>query len=136
MRIDDAPAQATPYEMIGGEETVAKLVNAFYDRVAKHPKLAPIFPDDFSEVRKKQFAFLTQFFGGPPLFAEQYGSPMLRRRHLPHPVTPSRAKAWLDCMEEALDEAGIQGDIRAFLWERLSITAHHMVNTHEGEEPY
>lgn len=136
MRIENAPPQATPYELIGGEETVAKLVNAFYDRVAKHPELAPIFPEDFTEVRKKQFAFLSQFFGGPPLFSEQYGSPMLRRRHLPHPITPSRVKAWLECMAEALDEAGIQGEVREFIWARLSITAHHMANTNEGEEPY
>ena len=136
MRIDDAPLQTTPYEMIGGAETVAKLVDAFYSRVAKHPELAPIFPKDFSEVRKKQYAFLTQFFGGPPLFAEQYGPPALRRRHLPHPITPSRVKAWLSCMSEALDEAGIQGEIRDFIWERLTITAHHMTNTEEGKQPY
>lgn len=127
------PPQETPYEAIGGEETVAKLVDAFYSRVAKHPDLIPIFPDDLTETRRKQYCFLTQFFGGPPLFSQHYGPPMLRRRHLPHEITPMRAKAWLGCMAEALDEAGITGEMRNFLFTRLSTTAQHMVNTPDEE---
>lgn len=136
MQIGGGPPEAeTPYEAMGGAETVAKLVDAFYRRVARHPDLAPIFPDDLSEVRQKQYAFLTQFFGGPPLFSQIYGPPMMRRRHLPHPITPTRAQAWLACMNEALDEAGIAGGLKDFLFARLTATAHHMVNTPDGESP-
>ncbi len=56
----------TLYEAIGGEETVAKLVEAFYRRVAAHPDLRPIFPDDLTETARKQKQFLTQYLGGPP----------------------------------------------------------------------
>lgn len=135
MEIVSGEPQGIPYEAIGGEQTVAKLVDAFYKRVAEHPDLAPIFPKDFTEVRRKQFAFLTQFFGGPPLFSEQYGPPMLRRRHLPHPITPKRAQAWLECMAQAMDEAGIHGPMREFLFTRLTITAHHMVNRDDEVTP-
>jgi hemoglobin len=127
--------QQTPYEAIGGAGTVARLVEAFYKRVAEHPDLAPIFPDDLGPVAKKQYAFLTQFFGGPPLFSQEYGPPMLRMRHLPHPITPRRAEAWLECMAGALDEAGVKGPVRDFLWQRLSRTAYHMVNTESRGEP-
>lgn len=133
MDIEQKPSAGTPYEAIGGAQTVAKLVDAFYNRVARHPNLIPIFPDDFTEVRKKQYAFLTQFFGGPPLFSEQYGPPMMYRRHLPHEITPDRADSWLECMTEAMDEAGIQGPIRDFLFARISATARHMVNTRPSE---
>lgn len=132
MQIGEGQFSGTPYDAIGGEEAVAKLVDAFYDRVEKHPELKPIFPDDFTEVRRKQYAFLTQFFGGPPLFSQHYGPPMLRRRHLPHEITPSRVEAWLDCMREALDEAEIEGPVRDFLWHRITVTAHHMANTPES----
>jgi len=125
--------EGTPYEAIGGEETVAKLVDAFYKRVAKHPDLAPIFPKDLTETRRKQYAFLTQFFGGPPLFSARYGPPMLRKRHLPHPITPKRVEAWLACMAEAMDEAGIRGPVREYLFARLTATAHHMTNTVEPD---
>ena len=49
----------TLYEAIGGEEKVAKLVEAFYRRVAAHPDLRPIFPDDLTETARKQKQFLT-----------------------------------------------------------------------------
>ena len=132
MQVGEGKPDQTPYEAIGGAPTVAKLVDAFYTRVAKHPDLIPIFPEDFTEVRQKQYAFLTQFFGGPPLFAQQYGSPMLRMRHLPHEITPKRTKSWLECMSAAMDEAGITGPVRDFLFSRLSAAAHHMINSEDN----
>lgn len=125
-----APLDAgkTPYELIGGAPTIDRLVEAFYSRVAKDPVLAPIFPDDLEPVKEKQRLFLTQFFGGPPLFSQQYGPPMLRARHLPHPITPKGAAAWLACMREAMDEAGITGPLGDALFQHLTHTAHHMIN--------
>ncbi|RXT08122.1 globin [Ammoniphilus sp. CFH 90114] len=118
----------TPYDLIGGAETIAKLVDAFYDRVAVHPDLIPIFPEDLTETREKQYLFLTQFFGGPLLYSEQHGHPMLRARHIPFPITPKRAEAWLSCMEQAMEHIGLKGPIRDFMFERLTQTAYHMVN--------
>lgn len=77
----------SPYESIGGADTISRLVDAFYPRVIAHPDLAPIFPTDITPVRDKQYLFLTQFFGGPPLYTKQYGHPMLRARHMPHQIT-------------------------------------------------
>ncbi|MRG29314.1 globin [Laceyella tengchongensis] len=121
----------TPYEAIGGAKTVRAIVEAFYPRVQAHPLLKPIFPEDITPVMEKQRLFLTQFLGGPPLYSEKYGHPMLRARHLPFPITPARAEAWLACMSEALDEAGVQGEVRDSLWARLVMAAHHMVNTED-----
>lgn len=121
----------TPYEQIGGEDTIRKLVKVFYARVRKHPDLAPIFPGDWAETERKQYMFLTQFLGGPQLYNEEFGHPMLRARHNPFPVTPTRAKAWLSCMQQALDDIHLEGEIRDYLWERLVQVAHHMVNTSE-----
>lgn len=118
----------SPYESIGGARTVARLVDAFYTRVQRDPDLAPIFPEDITPVRDKQYSFLTQFLGGPPLYAQEYGHPMLRARHMPHPVTPVRAEAWLRCMRAAMDEIGLAGEVRDYIFERLTLTAHHMVN--------
>lgn len=125
--MSDAPFSF--YEQIGGATTVRAIVEAFYPRVAKDPDLAPIFPKDFSEVKEKQYRFLTQFLGGPPLYNELYGHPRLRARHLPHPVTPTRARAWLRCMAEALEEIGLAPAQRAFLLDRLAAVAQHMINT-------
>ncbi|ASB90105.1 thiol management oxidoreductase [Bacillus sonorensis] len=122
-----------PYEAIG-EELLSQLVDTFYERVGRHPLLSPIFPDDLTETARKQKQFLTQYLGGPPLYTEEHGHPMLRARHLPFPITPERADAWLSCMNEAMDHVGLQGDIRDFLFERLTLTARHMVNTPKMED--
>ncbi|RAL24322.1 globin [Thermoflavimicrobium daqui] len=123
------------YESIGGATKVRQLVEAFYPRVQAHPLLKPIFPDDIQPVMEKQYLFLTQFFGGPPLYTEKYGHPMLRARHLPFPITPSRAQAWLECMHQALDEVEIVGEPREQIWSRLVMSAHHMVNQPEKTDP-
>lgn len=120
---------ASLYDAAGGAPTIAALVNAFYGHVAADPLLAPLFPADFSEIRRKQTAFLTQFFGGPPLYAEQYGAPMMRHRHMRFAITPAHGTAWLACMSQAMDEVGLEGELRDVMFDRLRRTALHMVNT-------
>jgi len=119
------------FEAIGGSETLSRLVTAHYHYVAIHPDLAPIFPKDLTETVRKQYQFLTQFLGGPPLFSEEHGHPMLRARHLPFPITPKRAEAWLSCMSQAMDDIELDGVLRDTIFKRLTLTAHHMINTEE-----
>lgn len=119
------------FELIGGQEMIGRLVDAFYPRVQAHPTLSKLFPEDIGPVRDRQFAFLTQFFGGPPLYTQRYGPPMMRARHLPHPVTPQRREEWLACMSAAMDEVGLGGPVRQFMWERLSLVARNMVNSED-----
>ena len=57
----------TPFDSIGADK-LHELVEAFYNRVGKHPDLIPIFPNDLSETARKQKQFLTQYLGGPPLY--------------------------------------------------------------------
>ncbi|GLO65666.1 MULTISPECIES: globin [Oceanobacillus] len=121
----------TIYEAIGGYKTMNNIVHAFYTRVNDHPDLKPIFPDDLTETIRRQMLFLTQFFGGPRLYEEERGHPMLRRRHLPFPITPTRRDAWLTCMAAALEEAEIKEPYRTAMMERLTLTANHMMNTPE-----
>lgn len=117
-----------PYEEIGAEK-LTELINAFYSRVAKHPDLIPIFPKDLTETARKQIQFQTQYLGGPNLFTEEHGHPMMRARHIPFKITPDRAQAWLECMSGAMDEVGLDGKIREIYYQRLVLTAHHMINS-------
>lgn len=128
--IEKAP---TPYEAIG-EEKLHRLVDAFYSRVSQHPDLTPIFPTGFNEIARKQKQFLTQYLGGPHLYTNEHGHPMMRARHLPFEITPKRAKAWLACMTEAMDEVELSGPIRNEFYSRLNLTAQHMINTPDDGE--
>ncbi|WP_138752803.1 globin [Paenibacillus sinopodophylli] len=121
------------YETIGGAETLRLIVEAFYPKVQAHPLLGPLFPEDIIPVMDKQYLFLTQFFGGPSLYSDEYGHPMMRARHLPFPITPERAEAWLGCMRQALQEIGIHEELQLIIINRLSGPAHHFVNTSEEE---
>jgi hemoglobin len=123
----------TPFEVIG-EETLYELIDAFYNRVERHPDLMPIFPDDLTETVRKQKQFMTQFLGGPPIYTAEHGHPMLRARHMPFQITETRAKAWLACMSEAMEEIGLDGPIREAYFSRLTLTAQHMINTPEKED--
>lgn len=118
----------TPFEAIG-EKQLHKLIETFYINVHKHPLLIPIFPDDLTETIRKQKQFMTQFLGGPSLYSDEHGHPMLRARHLQFEITPERAAAWLDCMNAAMDEVQLQNELREFIFSRLTLTAQHMVNT-------
>ncbi|CAH0344494.1 globin [Bacillus sp. CECT 9360] len=122
----------TPYDAIG-EGRLHELIDVFYSNVSKHPELIPIFPDDLTETARKQKQFMTQYLGGPQLYTNEHGHPMLRARHNPFEVTPSRAEAWLSCMREAMDEVGLEGEIREFFYHRLYLTAQHMINTPEKD---
>ncbi|MHA0034668.1 globin domain-containing protein [Deinococcus sp. PESE-13] len=127
-------ARGSLYDRIG-PDTLALLVHRFYAHVARNPDLAPIFPADLSETARKQLAFLTGFTGGPPLYHELYGHPRLRARHLPFPITPGRARAWLACMNAALRETPGLAEADAHeLYAALARVAVHMVNT-EDEAP-
>lgn len=124
----------TIYEAVGGYEGVGRIVGLFYPKVQRHPLLGPLFPEDINPVMEKQHQFLTQFFGGPTLYSDAYGHPMMRARHLPFPITPERAEAWLSCMREALAETGMPEELQEIVIERLSGPAHHFVNTTNERE--
>jgi len=123
-----------PYEEIGAVK-LSELIDSFYSKVAVHPDLYPIFPDDLTETARKQKQFMTQYLGGPNLYSEEHGHPMMKARHMPFPITPLRAKAWLACMSEAMDEVELDTKIRDFFYKRLDLTANHMVNRDKGVTP-
>lgn len=118
----------TPYEAIG-EGPLHKLIDVFYANVKRHPDLQQLFPDDLTETIRKQKQFMTQFLGGPSLYTDEHGHPMLRARHIPFEITPERAKAWLSCMHQAMDKIDLDEDFREFYYQRLYMTAQHMINT-------
>jgi hemoglobin len=124
----------TIYDRLGGEDALKQLVVRFYARVQKQPLLAPLFPEDIEPLRDKQFLFLSQFLGGPSLYSDLYGHPMMRARHMPFPITAAHADAWLQCMGEALAEINIDEFLQAAILERLKGTAYHFINTSNGKD--
>lgn len=114
-----------------GEEKLHKMIDIFYDYVKHDERINHLFPDDFTEVAYKQKLFQTQFLGGPNLYNEQYGHPMLKARHFPFEVTPRASEAWLENMNQAILDVGLDDELREYLMARYSLTAKHMINSEE-----
>ncbi|MEB3102609.1 globin domain-containing protein [Ferviditalea candida] len=124
--------ERTIYEVMGGEEMIRSIVETFYPKVIKDPVIGPLFPEDIHPVKEKQFLFLTQFFGGPPLYTVSYGHPMMRARHLQVPIGMKEAEAWISCMRQTLEEIGMEPALRDFILERLKGPAFHFINKDEA----
>lgn len=123
--------ETSPFEMIGGEAGVRRLVDRFYDLMDAESEAAGIralHPSSLETSREKLWLFLVGWLGGPPLYMERVGPPMLRARHLPFPIGEAERDAWLQCMERALDEQEMPAELRDFLRDRFRAMADHMRN--------
>jgi hemoglobin len=99
--------QYSPYLSIGGDEAVKKLVDRFYDLMDTEPDVSVVRDMHAKSLRlsrEKLYKFLSGWLGGPDLYVQQYGHPMLRKRHLPFSITCVERDQWLACMNQALDE--------------------------------
>jgi len=117
----------TIYEHLGADK-LQQLVDKFYELVGENPILHPLFQTDMELVKKKQVAFLSQFLGGPLLYNQEFGHPMMRMRHLPHAITEEAAMEWLKCMKVAIDTLEIEEEFKETLFNCFPRVAAHMVN--------
>lgn len=123
-----------PYDLIGGEPAVRRLVEHFYDAMDRdEPALARLHPLDergkvARESRDRFALFLIGWLGGPQDYMAQHGHPRLRMRHARVPVDIAMRDAWMRAMRTAMDEVGVGGDLRGFLEQRFSEIADFMRN--------
>ncbi|MBI3776361.1 MAG: group II truncated hemoglobin [Gammaproteobacteria bacterium] len=121
----------TPYELLGGAQGVRTLVERFYqlmDTLPEAARIRALHPADLRGSTGKLYKFLSGWLGGPALYVEEYGHPMLRARHLPFPIATADRDAWLLCMKHALDEVELDPLARMQLDQAFFKTADHMRN--------
>ncbi|MCG2577637.1 group II truncated hemoglobin [Dechloromonas sp. XY25] len=121
----------TTYEKIGGEATVGKLCDRFYElmnTVPQFTELRAMHPEDLQGSRDKLFMFLSGWMGGPDLFVEKFGHPRLRGRHMPFAIGIQERDQWVACMALAMEDVGLSEDIRKVLLHNFFNTADFMRN--------
>lgn len=118
----------TPYDVIG-EKALYDMIDYFYFLVENDQRINHLFPGDFKETSRKQKQFLTQFLGGPDLYTQEHGHPMLKKRHMAFRITTYERDAWLENMYKAINKAQFPAGVGEYLYERLRLTANHMVNS-------
>jgi len=125
----------THYERIGGEEKVRQLVDRFYDLMDEDPDyygIRKLHPQDLSGSRQKLFMFLSGWMGGPQLFVEAFGHPMLRARHLPFQIGTGERDQWMACMLRAMQDVDLDAELQKELAQAFARTADHMRNVQPG----
>jgi len=121
----------SPYQQLGGETAVRKLVDRFYDIMDQEDHAQTIramHPNDLQESKDKLYEFLSGFLGGPPLYHRNRGHPKLRMRHLPFKIDEPARDAWLACMNQSLEELTNDKLLLIQLKSSFYKTAHHMIN--------
>ena len=117
------------YAEVGGAPVFAKIVARFYEEVARDEVLRPLYPEeDLGPAEERLRMFLEQYWGGPRTYSDQRGHPRLRMRHAPFRIGPIERDAWLRCMRITVDEADLDDEHRAQLWQYLQYAAISMMN--------
>lgn len=125
----------TPYQRIGGDTVIRKLVDRFYELMDELPETyaaRKIHPADLTESGNKLFDYLSGWLGGPQRYVEKHGHPMLRRRHLPYAIGPDERDQWLLCMQMALAETVTDEALRTALFAQFVQLGEHMRNRPEA----
>ena len=119
------------YDRIGGAGKVRALVHRFYQIMDELPEsygIRKMHPENLQNSEDKLFKFLSGWMGGPQLYIQEYGHPMLRRRHLPFSISSSERDQWMLCMNKALEEIVSNAQLRNELSGTLMGVADHMRN--------
>jgi hemoglobin len=84
-----------------GEENIFRMLADFYAELERS-SIRAMFPADMRAASEKSAAFFVSVLGGPPLYQERYGNPMMRARHAKFVIDPAARQVWVDCFERVL----------------------------------
>lgn len=91
------------YEQMG-EDLIYKMLEDFY-LALERSSIRSMFPENMREASRRSAAFFVFIMGGPPLYQQLYGSPMMRQRHMPFKIDEAARQVWLNCFREILHDA-------------------------------
>ena len=94
----------TPYQILG-EDGIRELTRVFYDLMDTLPEASGVramHAEDLSPMKEKLAEYLIGWMGGPPLYADKYGTVCMTAPHEPYHIGPEERDQWLLCMDKAL----------------------------------
>ena len=107
----------TPFEILG-EDGIRRLTAAFYDIMDELPEAAPLramHAEDLGPMKEKLAEYLIGWMGGPPLYANKYGTVCMTTPHEPYHIGPEERDMWLLCMDKALEQIGASDELLEML---------------------
>ena len=103
----------TPFHLLG-EQGIRELTSAFYDIMDSLPEAAGVramHAADLTPMKEKLAEYLIGWMGGPPLYAQKYGSVCMTEPHEPYHIGPEERDQWLLCMHRALAQTGASEEL-------------------------
>ena len=110
----------SPYQRLGGDAGVVRLVERFYHHMDTLPEAAAIralHADELSPMVDKLSVFLAGWMGGPQNYSERFGRVIIPAAHAPFPIGPDERDQWLACMQRALADVKAEDDLAPLLME-------------------
>ena len=122
----------TPYQILG-EDGIRELTSTFYDIMDTLPEAAELramHAQDLTAMKGKLADYLTGWMGGPPLYADKYGTVCMTSPHEPYHIGPQERDQWLLCMDKALEQTGASDE----LVEMLKIPLYRIADAVRNKE--
>jgi hemoglobin len=116
--VSDGGGQILPYELVGGEAGLRKIVDRFYeimDQDADAATIRAMHGADLGPIREKLFEFLSGWLGGPPLYSKRTGSICITEAHKPFAIGTAERDQWMACMRQALVDCEVSAETREML---------------------
>jgi hemoglobin len=98
-----APPSSEIYAHMGQDNIFAMLEDFYLE--LEQSSIRSMFPEDMMAASQRSAAFFVGLLGGPPLYQQLYGPPMMRARHLPFPIDETARQEWLACFDRVLAHA-------------------------------
>jgi len=121
----------TPYQLLGGEEAIRRLADAFYDVMDELPEVDTIrkmHGKSLADIKQKLFEYLSGWLGGPPLYYDKYNTICLTSPHKPYAIGREESEQWLLCMDKALERIDASDEVKAMLAGPMRELAQFMEN--------
>lgn len=136
--IDNIPRNVSggpnPYEQMGGEAGVRRLVTDFYDLMDASPEaieLRRMHARDLTPMRQTLIEFLSGWLGGPRTYFERTNINCMMATHAGMRIGHREAEQWLWCMRHALDKLAIDEQTRDYVAGAFTRICRAMVNRND-----
>ena len=119
------------FQMIGGEEPIARLVERFYFYMNSLPEAAVIramHEPDLTHTKEVLRKFLIEWLGGPKVYSAERGHPRLRQKHISFPIGEAERDAWMMCMRHAMEDVVTDATLKQQMEQAFFKTADFIRN--------
>jgi len=123
--------EKTPYELIGGEAGVRRLVERFYeimDGDASAATVRAMHAADLAPMRQTLFEFLSGAFGGPSLYMSRPDAKCIMSAHAHFKIGAAERDQWMMCMRGAIEAMELSEATARFFEDGFFRMADAMVN--------